>query len=417
MTQNIDEVDFSEFSEELFARYYFSSSRPLIVRNMPLDGKNKDYWTLDYFLSLVKSSDQKVEVAVYEKRENKQEQYVDSFELVQMDVSEALKSASSDPELNGMFYNLLEANIPELIEPIDIPSFLVDKTTNKEGNLWFGNGNLTGMHFDMPNNFYFQIKGEKIFRLYDPSNYFYLYPSGPNSSAIDDIENIDFAKFPLAEKSAHVTIRLKPGDFLYMPPFWWHQVESVGPYISLNYWGSPSINQVLCHPGYYEFIKHFELGMLVEMYELCNKSGFEGYSFDDTLQFIQYKGYHWAAYILGLSNLQKKLIELCTRHNILLDPSIQERTEVMLAKMNKQEFDHNSIMFENLGEDRFFDAIVKIKENDLMNSKAIEQLYKYMSFIKAAKNKDNLTITPDLVNELISFNSQLHFDEKVVEPV
>lgn len=408
MIQRIDELNFSEFNEEIFAKCYFFANRPVVVRKMFLDSKEES-WTIDYLLSLVQSSDQQVGVAIYEKRESKSEQFFQTYKEEKKDVREALKLASSDPSVSGKFHNLLEASIPELIEPINIPDFLVDKTSNKDGNLWIGNGNITRLHFDLPNNFYFQIKGNKTFHLFEPANYFYLYPSGSNTSSIEDIENIDFNKFPLAERSKIITIVLEPGDFLYMPPFWWHQVESQEPYISLNYWGSPRMDQVLCYPGYYEFIKHFELGVLIQMYEMCNKTGFEDYLLEDSIQYILYKGYNWAAYILGLSWMQSELLKFCQINKVSLDPLIEERTVKLFERMDKQEMDANNIMFETLGEDRLFDLLVKIK--DLLTSDVIELLYKFISFTKAAKNKDNVTITPSLVNDLVAFTSKLHVAE------
>jgi hypothetical protein len=407
MIRKIDELDFSEFNKTLFTHCYFSNNKPLLIHNMFLNGKGDEYWTLDYLLSLVKSSDQKVGVAVYEKRDSRYEQFYESYQEEEKDVAEALKLVSSNPEDTGKFHNLLEANIPELIEPINIPEFLEDKTAATDGNLWIGNGNISRLHFDMPNNFYFQIKGKKTFHLYEPANYFYLYPLGSNASAIEDAQHIDPEKFPLAKNAQPITVTLEPGSFLYMPPFWWHQVESQEPYISLNYWGNPRLDQVLCHPGYYEFIKHFDLGILVQMYEMCNKTGFEDYSFEDVMQFVLYKGYHWAAYILGLSLLQVKLQKLLEANDILPDPSIAERTAQLLSKMNKQEVSPNGILFETLGEDRLFDVVVKIRENQILPDAYSKKLYKFISYVKAAKNNDNIAITPELVNELIAFNQQV----------
>ena len=53
----------------------------------------------------------------------------------------------------------------------------------------------------------------------------------------------DFERHPrLREALANALVaELEPGDALYMPPLWWHQVESLEPLNALvNYWWMPA---------------------------------------------------------------------------------------------------------------------------------------------------------------------------------
>lgn len=48
-------------------------------------------------------------------------------------------------------------------------------------------------------------------------------------------------RFPMYSKAKHLHCILKPGDVLFMPAFWWHEVQSVpdrmeGRNLAVNYW-------------------------------------------------------------------------------------------------------------------------------------------------------------------------------------
>ncbi len=403
MIQKITEIHVSEFDPTVFHNQYFIPHIPLIVRGLFLEDDNYDRWNLDFLLSAVKDVEREVPMTIFEKRENKHEQFFKSGSGMLADLKTALTLANSDPEANGKYYNLLETKIPELIHQIAIPDYLKDKTNSDEGQLWIGNGNITATHFDVFNNFYFQIKGKKIFYLYDPASYFFLYPMGSNNTEIFDIENIDFTRYPLARKIKPIKVKLSPGDFLFLPSFWWHQVESEGPYISLNYWGYPRIDECLCYPGYYEIVKHFEMGVLIQMYEKCNKSGFEGYSLTDAAELFLYHGCNWGAYMIGMSLLQQELSGLCEMYSLEPDKSIIDRTANLIERSNRQEVNLNNITFENIAEDRYYDSLNKLIENDLLSAELQDEFFFFGTFIKPSKMKDNVTISPGLVNKLILF--------------
>ena len=70
-----------------------------------------------------------------------------------------------------------------------------------------------------------------------------MRPTGTPISLVSFREP-DFARFPRfreALSAAHVA-ELEPGDAIYIPPLWWHHVESLDPLNALvNYWwkGAP----------------------------------------------------------------------------------------------------------------------------------------------------------------------------------
>jgi hypothetical protein len=62
--------------------------------------------------------------------------------------------------------------------------------------------------------------------------------SGPPISMVS-LKNPDLARFPRfsAALAASQSAELGPGDALYIPYGWWHQVESLSPFnVLVNYW-------------------------------------------------------------------------------------------------------------------------------------------------------------------------------------
>ena len=104
-------------------------------------------------------------------------------------------------------------------------------------------GNITPTHYDEQENFLTQISGSKRAILFSPAHFQNLYPF-PYFHPCDrqsqvDLENPDFIRFPRAAEVHPVEAILNPGDVLYIPPYWWHQIESAidgGPTISLTFW-------------------------------------------------------------------------------------------------------------------------------------------------------------------------------------
>ncbi|XP_018672432.3 hypoxia-inducible factor 1-alpha inhibitor [Ciona intestinalis] len=92
-------------------------------------------------------------------------------------------------------------------------------------------GNITPVHYDEQENFFAQISGHKRCLLFSPDQFDCLYPH-PVAHPCDrqsqvNIANPDYKKFPRF-RNAHATEAIVgPGDVLYIPMYWWHQIESL----------------------------------------------------------------------------------------------------------------------------------------------------------------------------------------------
>ena len=110
-------------------------------------------------------------------------------------------------------------------------------------NVWIGQPHVIAhCHYDGYHNFYAQLYGTKKFTLFHPTNwpglypYPFLHPSHAQAQVNTSNQAESESLFPLVHSVEAVEVILQPGDLLYMPPLWFHQVESMEVSISVNVW-------------------------------------------------------------------------------------------------------------------------------------------------------------------------------------
>jgi hypothetical protein len=111
--------------------------------------------------------------------------------------------------------------------------------------IWLGNAITTPTHLDEWNNIGCVVSGRRRFTLFPPEQLVNLYigpldfaPTGAPMSLVS-LRDPDFTRFPKFREAlaAAVAAELGPGDALYIPPLWWHHVESLEPFnLLVNYW-------------------------------------------------------------------------------------------------------------------------------------------------------------------------------------
>ncbi len=113
------------------------------------------------------------------------------------------------------------------------------------GRIWLGQASNVSSHYDTLDNLACVIAGRRRFTLYAPQSIARLYvgpidhtlAGQPVSLAASSAR--DPERFPLFEeiRDRALVAELEPGDALYLPKLWWHQVEATAPFNGLvNYW-------------------------------------------------------------------------------------------------------------------------------------------------------------------------------------
>lgn len=135
--------------------------------------------------------------------------------------------------------------IPQTLPGFDTANTIELVDTTVKPNIWVGNAVNIPAHFDTSENIACSVSGRRRFTLFPPNQINNLYvgpidhtPAGqPISTA--SLQEPDFERHPRYQEALkHALIAdLEPGDALYIPPLWWHNVESFDSLnILVNYW-------------------------------------------------------------------------------------------------------------------------------------------------------------------------------------
>ena len=105
---------------------------------------------------------------------------------------------------------------------------------------WIGPARtVTPLHCDYDDNIFAQIWGTKRIFLSPPHHEEFLYPKEANAILFGspfDPEAPDFDRFPLARQATMIECVVNPGDMLYVPAGWYHQVRALTFSLSSNRW-------------------------------------------------------------------------------------------------------------------------------------------------------------------------------------
>lgn len=130
-------------------------------------------------------------------------------------------------------------------------------------SIWLGNRTCIAPHFDNTENLACVVGGRRRFTMFPPEQIRNLYvgpldltPAGQPISLVD-VRNPDLNRFPrFAEALAAAEVaELSPGDAVYIPALWWHNVEALEDFnVLVNYWWrdvpdyfeSPSMSLLHC---------------------------------------------------------------------------------------------------------------------------------------------------------------------------
>ncbi|CDW52010.1 Cupin 8 domain containing protein [Trichuris trichiura] len=161
-------------------------------------------------------------------------------------------------------YTSIRGNFKSLEDDLSPLPFIAKTMKPSHVNIWLSNGNTLGkLHFDEYENFLCQLRGKKQVILTDPQSNDRLhegyiveamltYKNGTfvrdkllQSTALTmspiDITYPDFEKFPSLRDLKWLNCTIEPGDILYIPSFWWHEVQSFPDVdenrnLAVNFW-------------------------------------------------------------------------------------------------------------------------------------------------------------------------------------
>jgi hypothetical protein len=136
--------------------------------------------------------------------------------------------------------------------------------------IWLGNRITTPTHVDEWNNVGCVVAGRRRFTLFPPEQIANLYigpldfaPTGAPMSLVS-LRNPDFQRYPKFREAlaAAQAADLAPGDAIFIPPLWWHHVESLESFnVLVNYWWHDSHGDAALADSAFDALLHGILGI------------------------------------------------------------------------------------------------------------------------------------------------------------
>lgn len=224
-------------SMEFFYKNYILKQKPAVLDNCinhwPALSKWKD---MNYFRKIAGMRTVTVEIG----RKYTDENWTQKLMTIDEYITEHIYKANGPTGYLAQYH--LFDHLPELKNDITEPEYCCFSNNDDPVNVmaWFGpKGTISPVHFDAKRNLLAQVIGEKQIFMYPPTDSQFLYPHEHellHNTARVDPRQPDLQLFPEYKNATAYYYILKPGQMLYIPPKWWHFVESLSVSFSVSFW-------------------------------------------------------------------------------------------------------------------------------------------------------------------------------------
>ncbi|KAL5473204.1 hypothetical protein EMCRGX_G027656 [Ephydatia muelleri] len=286
-------------STSVFVRDYLFRSRPVVIEGAINDWPAREKWTTEFLLEMYGNNTVHVKLTPDGNFEGVES--ADRWKDYRWDrIPESVRAQLLFPDLvvvrpasaemkfsqfldltmakNKSYSAYLEYSsipyyMPELTKDVKEPPFVEGLLHKHHLNMWLSDGRTLGkLHFDPYDNLLCQLSGEKRLILFDPHHNENLYEghipeallSFDSTSATFhrrqllestsmvmspvDPAHPDLQRFPNYSKANKLECTLRPGDALFMPAFWWHEVQSYPDplehrNLAVNFWYEPLLTK------------------------------------------------------------------------------------------------------------------------------------------------------------------------------
>lgn len=165
---------------------------------------------------------------------------------------------------------------------------LVGSDVEQLSSLWIGNRGVTATHYDLPQNVAVCVHGRRRFTVFPPDQLDKLY-LGPldrtlagQPVSLVSLHDPDFERFPKfadALDRAQTTV-LEPGDAIYLPSMWFHNVESMDWLgVLVNFWWRDAAAHMFT-PMFTMLHAMLSIKSMPEYEKACWKRMFDHYVFE-----------------------------------------------------------------------------------------------------------------------------------------
>ncbi|XP_050394060.1 tRNA wybutosine-synthesizing protein 5 [Patella vulgata] len=187
-------------------------------------------WTDEYFLNLNIPEKSKVLLETVKKESRQQKVVTMDFKMF---VKNYMNTSFYMVDIVPMFLT------PDLVLPCSLQCPVLWNNKIADILMWFSSGGTSSVvHYDAVDNINCVYRGSKDIVIVDPVKYEGMtLIDRPDGSYSDiDVDKMDYIKYPTLAKVEYIHAHLEPGDCLYIPHKWIHQVRSYNSSLAVNIW-------------------------------------------------------------------------------------------------------------------------------------------------------------------------------------
>lgn len=124
---------------------------------------------------------------------------------------------------------------PLLQDVGSLPEYVDAGALSRSASFWFGpGGTITPLHHDTFMLLHTQVLGRKRWRFVSPLQTPRVYNFDNVFSPVD-LDAPDLARYPAFAQATVLDVTVEPGETIFLPLGWWHQVTSLDLSVSLSY--------------------------------------------------------------------------------------------------------------------------------------------------------------------------------------
>jgi hypothetical protein len=226
-----------DVSKEEFLEQYYATNTPVILTDMMNDWPALSLWNPEFFRTQYGDAEVQIQFGRnsdpdYEVNCNKHKLTIRMRQYVDMIRHGGESNNYYMVANNG---NLDRPELKDLLKDIILPEWLNPDDLTGRAFFWFGpEGSITPLHHDPCNLIMAQIHGRKRWRMISPAHTPLIYNDIGVFSRVD-LENPDYEKYPLFKDVHIIETIVNPGEIIFVPVGWWHQVKGLDVSISLSF--------------------------------------------------------------------------------------------------------------------------------------------------------------------------------------
>ena len=228
----VPECDYTTMTAKRFYNDYVKTNKPCIFRGYGKTQKAYHLWQNETYMI-----EQAGDEIIYAERQtdNRFAYFTEGAKRVYLPFREFLEKFREENRTYHYYYSFSDP--PGVLkDDVELPALMNELMDISIVTYWHGYGTLTRPHTDSMENMMCVYAGYKNFTIVPQYDRDFIYAGDggwPGNYSPVEFYDPDYEQWPLFRNARVTTVQIFPGDCLFLPAYYWHQVAS-SPEVSIG---------------------------------------------------------------------------------------------------------------------------------------------------------------------------------------